>query len=389
MSGDPAPAGDAAAPADKPAAAAADDAPPPLSSGKKALFGLILVGLILLVTELAMRGYEWSKAKEEADRGPSTLVSVSDATWLLQPSWEGVLSGEKASINSLGMRGAEPASVAKAAGVTRVICVGDSVTFGYGNATSYPAELGRLLAERRPDEPIEVWNAGMYGYDSTRALVYLSSYLLEHDPDVVVILIGWNDALGVSEEEPRWAAIDAVRPATTDHGILDHTAIGRRLRRTVAKARKRRKPDARALADAARGRPQLIREAAVEHHRRNLEAMARACRAAGATPVLVTMPHFLGAGEGPVQLPDEALAKCVGHLVRYDNLGLEGWRTMAARFDENARAVAGRVEGTVLAETGALADHGHFYDLVHPTDEGQAVLAGAIAETLERDVLGR
>src|SRR5207244_2029550 len=95
-------------------------------------------------------------------------------------------------VNSHGMRGDE-FPVEKPAGTTRVICFGDSFTYGYGvgQDATYPAQLGRLLKARFGGS-YEVLNAGVNGYGSFQELVALKRALRYH-PDVVVVSSTYND----------------------------------------------------------------------------------------------------------------------------------------------------------------------------------------------------
>ncbi|MBN1269425.1 MAG: hypothetical protein JXB04_07555 [Kiritimatiellae bacterium] len=83
--------------------------------------------------------------------------------------------------------------------VTRVACIGDSITFGLGladrEAESYPALLGRLLGDS-----FEVRNFGVSGatllrrgnfpYRNTPQFREAAAYA----PDIVIILLGTNDS---------------------------------------------------------------------------------------------------------------------------------------------------------------------------------------------------
>jgi len=92
-------------------------------------------------------------------------------------------------INSLGMRGAEVA-VDKPPGVRRVLCLGDSCTFGAANP--YPQIVQRLLDAQAPGR-FQVLNAGVIGYTSLHGLEWFESELAELHPDVVTLYFGWND----------------------------------------------------------------------------------------------------------------------------------------------------------------------------------------------------
>jgi lysophospholipase L1-like esterase len=114
--------------------------------------------------------------------------------WRLRP--ETALSEEGIRVNRLGLRGAE-IEADKTPGVFRVLCLGDSVTFGFKvrDAESYPARLQVLL---RIDRPVEVLNAGVPGYSSLQGARYLKRDLLRLKSDLIVVGFGRND---------RWDAV--------------------------------------------------------------------------------------------------------------------------------------------------------------------------------------
>jgi hypothetical protein len=101
-------------------------------------------------------------------------------------------------INSLGFRGAETERK-KSSGVIRVVCLGDSTTFGIWVDSPkdlhadvpYPAELERLA--RVDGLPVEVINAGVLGQTSATALVQLLVQVLPLQPDVITLRVGSND----------------------------------------------------------------------------------------------------------------------------------------------------------------------------------------------------
>lgn len=98
-----------------------------------------------------------------------------------------------------------PAGGAAAGGGAKVLCIGDSYTYGLGSTAtdnSYPGVLQRLLRARDPGAPAVV-NAGWPGQNSREALLRLDAQLDEHEPRLVCVLIGLNDT---------WTRPDAVGP---------------------------------------------------------------------------------------------------------------------------------------------------------------------------------
>jgi lysophospholipase L1-like esterase len=85
---------------------------------------------------------------------------------------------------------------ASARGV-KVLCFGDSITFGYAasdeKSTSYPAFLQKMLDSKHAAGAFEVTNAGISGEDTRQGLARIDSTLKEHAPKWVLILYGTND----------------------------------------------------------------------------------------------------------------------------------------------------------------------------------------------------
>ncbi|MET0152625.1 MAG: SGNH/GDSL hydrolase family protein [Candidatus Binatia bacterium] len=92
-------------------------------------------------------------------------------------------------INAFGLRGPD-VSATKRAGVIRVLCLGDSCTFG--SLHPYPEMLQAILDERAPGR-FEVLNGGVIGYTSVHGLEWFERELGRLSPDVVTLYYGWND----------------------------------------------------------------------------------------------------------------------------------------------------------------------------------------------------
>jgi lysophospholipase L1-like esterase len=76
----------------------------------------------------------------------------------------------------------------------RILCVGDSHTFGVGAEPgySYPAQLQRLL-DRESLYRCTVYNGGVPGLTAIRLRYHLPDLLDRYKPQIVVLLIGMND----------------------------------------------------------------------------------------------------------------------------------------------------------------------------------------------------
>ena len=84
-----------------------------------------------------------------------------------------------------------------------ILAFGDSLTAGFGvdAQDSYPARLERLLAEK--GYSYKVVNAGVSG-DTTAGGAARIEWVLQHDPEIVILELGANDGLrGLSIPEMR------------------------------------------------------------------------------------------------------------------------------------------------------------------------------------------
>ena len=96
-------------------------------------------------------------------------------------------------INGRGLRADREYPYEKAAGVRRIVSLGDSFTVGYEVEVeqTFSAVLEREL--RRRGHRIEVLNAGVSGYSTAEALIYFERELLRYEPDLVLISFFAND----------------------------------------------------------------------------------------------------------------------------------------------------------------------------------------------------
>lgn len=120
--------------------------------------------------------------------------------WRLKPRPE--------EVNSAGFRSKKEYSLNKEKGVYRIICLGDSVTYGVWVKTeeTYPSLLEQMLNASSDSSRFEVINAGVMGYSSLQGLRQLKRDLLIYKPDLITVLFGFDDnhpAIVFSDKEQR------------------------------------------------------------------------------------------------------------------------------------------------------------------------------------------
>jgi len=95
--------------------------------------------------------------------------------------------------NKRGLRGAD-FKTKKAAGEFRIICLGDSRTFGWGIAEedTFGQQLASLI-QQKTQQRVQVINAGVPGYTSFQGLLFAQQEIVTWEPDIVVCWYGCND----------------------------------------------------------------------------------------------------------------------------------------------------------------------------------------------------
>jgi lysophospholipase L1-like esterase len=80
-------------------------------------------------------------------------------------------------------------------GRTRVLCMGDSNTYGIyvERDEAYPQQLEALWNARHPERPIQVLNMGYPGTNSSQVRRDLPRMLRTFHPDLVIAMVGAND----------------------------------------------------------------------------------------------------------------------------------------------------------------------------------------------------
>jgi lysophospholipase L1-like esterase len=137
-------------------------------------------------------------------------------------------------INSEGYRGDER-EFRNHGDVYRILCVGDSVTFGFNveQADTYPRRLEALLRQRHPGRAIEVVNAGVPGWSWVQGLRFLEAEGMRLEPDLVVAAHGVNDQFFLAQVTDRERLPVGGRPAPEislrDKPFYTHTATYRGL----------------------------------------------------------------------------------------------------------------------------------------------------------------
>lgn len=118
-------------------------------------------------------------------------------------------------------------------GNTRVLALGDSNTYGLylQEEESWPAQLQRVWNAEHAAAPIEVLNLGYPATNSFRVLANLPALLDKLSPDVVIIMVGFNDF---------WTPLETPAAITQQQKIVEWIKTHSRLYRLYAIASRSR-----------------------------------------------------------------------------------------------------------------------------------------------------
>ncbi len=155
-----------------------------------ALFTVLLLEGALRLTGLAPVQGLHSVSAEDYERIPGWWEPGQDFVDRVKPALP-----HRIHINALGLRGPEVASPPRG---PRVLCIGDSFTFGdfVSDDETLPAQLSRLLGPE-----VEVLNGGVGGTTIVDQRVFLERALPLH-PDVVVLVYSENDLWDLRADLP-------------------------------------------------------------------------------------------------------------------------------------------------------------------------------------------
>jgi len=154
-------------------------------------------------------------SQQKAQVADATHVAIFEGDplllWRLKPKLDhAVWDYTVISTNASHLRVLDPTDdlKPKEPGALRIVCLGDSVTFGYrvppvwpDKPTEYDPEwlpfpmlLQRELRTANPEKRLDVITMAVPGYSSQQGLAWLKRDIQNLKPDLVVVSFGWNDA---------------------------------------------------------------------------------------------------------------------------------------------------------------------------------------------------
>jgi len=280
--------------------------------------------------------------------------------------------------NAKGFAGPE-VSYGPHPGTYRILCMGDSSTFGWGveSEEAYPALLQEEIHRRHPGTKVEVVNLGVCGYSSQQGKVLLEREGLRYEPDLVTLSYGSNDWSRVPEPYDEayrrslgWTG--AIREIL--HRSRAYQIYSAFLMKTLRGAGS---TDVKALKEAALDMPFNV---GPDKSTTNLISMVDRVRLAGADPILVA-----NCTPGEMDEPIRRAAQRSGAPLLDTETVLHAALPSLGADDDLAPARA-RVRS--LYGDGMMAAHPdlevYLADRCHPNVVGQRLLARTLAGMIEK-----
>ena len=340
---------------------------------------LVFMGLALafMMLELGLRvwftqqGTEHDRIlyiydRETIANKTTQLLGLPYLNYGLNPAWE--------DINERGIRG-PLVDVPKPDGIYRIVTLGGSTTFGHALAVeeTWPAQLQRILREDYGYTQVEVVNLGAPGYFSLDSVVNLATHGLAHEPDMVIVYHGINDAInrmfqdsqcyqgdtplyGMALDRGIWqVALDDLPPSTLYRVLAfalgamdDPSEFDSRLEHTGLCP-----PEPQGISPV-----DLLAQHPPTHFERNMRSIAGMTQAAGATMVFSTFAW-------DVPLAEHALA---------ENPEFTQLQAQLMAIDEQndlLRRLAPELDALLVDLASELGEGTYFQgDMVHQTVEG-------------------
>jgi lysophospholipase L1-like esterase len=261
------------------------------------------------------------------------------------------------STNSQGLRH-ETDIGQKPSGAFRIVCLGDSVTFGFRvplvfpdkphnyarDLLPYPLLLEKRLRETNPGKLIDVIPLAVPAYTTYQGLNLLRREIDLLEPDVVTACFGWNDVCLRPVPDRQSMPVDRAHVAARSLMCHSQAVIH------FSRWRQSRKPQAN-HSNAGPPVPRVSQQDYVA----NLLEISRIALAHGGQPVLIA-PVYRDAQSNP---PEAALVR------QYRN---------ALREAAQARAIP-YLQIEELTETNYPANDQLFGEVVHPNGAGHRIMA--------------
>ncbi|MCM3870542.1 MAG: SGNH/GDSL hydrolase family protein [Pyrinomonadaceae bacterium] len=251
---------------------------------------------------------------------------------------------------------------AKAPGAIRIVCLGDSVTFGYRvppvwperptdydpTWLPYPVLLEKSLRAANPGREIESITMAVPGYTSHQGLAWLRRDIDRLEPDLLIVSFGWNDVS--FSEVPDREAIRTTRFSVALRWLVDHSQAFAHATKWL-RSRHQGPPV---------GMQMQVPRVSEQEYVNNMNQIVDLARQRGAGVIVIAAPY-----RDKTTNPPEAEL-----MARYRR---------ALRADMEQKRIA-FLEITELTEAAYPSNLGWFGELIHPNHMGHRLMASELLE---------
>lgn len=285
--------------------------------------------------------------------------------WRLRPNLDRIVwDFTIVSTNAQGLRAEGPLETKKP-GAIRIVCLGDSVTFGYRvppvwperptdydpTWLPYPRLLEKSLRAANPGREVEVINLAVPGYTSHQGLAWLGRDINTLNPDLIIASFGWNDVS--FSDAPDRETIKTTSTAVVLRWLINHSQAFAHMTKWLS-SRKQGSP----VQSGRQSAPRVSEQEYLD----NMNSIVSLARERGAGVIVVAAPY-----RDKVTNPPEAEL-----MVRYRK---------ALRAEMQRRRIA-FLEITELTDAAYPSNEGWFGELIHPNHMGHRLMAAELLEIM-------
>jgi lysophospholipase L1-like esterase len=298
--------------------------------------------------------------------------------WRLKPNldhavWDyTVLSTNSDHLRSEQSRGSLQA---KQPGAIRIVCLGDSVTFGFRVPVvwpdkpteydpewlPYPMLLEKQLRAANPGRNIEVITMAVPGYTSHQGLAWLQRDLNSLNPDLLTVSFGWNDA-SLSDVPDR----EAIRTNWSAVGVRWLIANSQAFAHATRWLRAREAAKAKVQTETQTQPPKGVRPVArvsQQEYLDNMLAIEHLARERGTPVIVIAAPYRDHSPEAPEADLMLQYRVALGSTMRQRGIPF--------------------LELRELTEDAYPSNEGWFGERIHPNHMGHRLLASELLKLIE------
>lgn len=260
----------------------------------------------------------------------------------------------------------------KQPGAIRIVCLGDSVTFGYrvpvvwpDKPTEYDPEwlpfpmlLEKQLRAANPNRTIEVITMAVPGYTSHQGLAWLRRDIDRLKPDLLTVSFGWNDAS--LSDVPDREAIKTNWSALSVRWLVDHSqAFAHATRWLRAKEVLKQQTEAKTQPQT---RPRPFARVSQQEYLDNMLAINDLARQHGAAVIVIAAPYRDHSSEAPEADVMLQYRVALGSKIRQHRIPF--------------------LEIRELTEDAYPANEGWFGERIHPNHMGHRLMASELLKLI-------